>query len=269
MWIDDVGLSPAEKRATEALRRVLRDPDAEARIALRARMWKAPARRRDLARLRWAAALACVLVVASIGAAALGVWPGTGPASGALASPTPVPTLPGTPGHFDNGEFSFDYPTDWQVLAVDVPESCSVVYVTAVVGVGSWALATNEVLPDGAQRCGLDTVTVAPGGIVVRIWWRGGGPAPMCVSPAPTSNASAGPNAVVKTVDGDVTSWEFAQPGLQFGWPNNPIFEVHTSDAGQLAKAEAMVASFRWDSGLPSSGQDCNQDLETVPPASS
>ena len=181
----------------------------------------------------------------------------------------PSRPFPGTPGHFDNGEFSFDYPTDWQVLAVDVPESCYVIQVAAVIGVGGWAIAPNETLPDGAVRCGLDTVDVPSGGIVVRLYWRASGPVPMCVSPAPTANASAGSNAVLKTVDGNVTSWEFVRPGVQFGWPGNPIFEVHTSDAAQLAKAEAMLASFRWESGARNSGQDCSQDQATVPPASS
>ena len=56
-----------------------------------------------------------------------------------------------------------------------------------------------------------DTVAVSPGGVVVRVYWRGGGPAPMCLGYT-TANATVGPNAVQKTTDGSVTSWEIRLP---------------------------------------------------------
>jgi hypothetical protein len=63
-------------------------------------------------------------------------------------------------------------------------------------------------------------------------------------------NATVGPNPVQKTVDGTTTSWEIPWPGAEFGWPNNPTFEAHTSDPAQLARAQAVVASFRWLPGV-------------------
>jgi hypothetical protein len=45
----------------------------------------------------------------------------------ASCATTPIPSLPGTPGHYDNGEMSFDYPADWPILAAQVPESCGVI----------------------------------------------------------------------------------------------------------------------------------------------
>jgi hypothetical protein len=52
--------------------------------------------------------------------------------------------------------------------------------------------------------------------------------------------------AVRKTVDGSVTKWEIRVPGNEFGQPNNIFVEVHTSNPSQLARAEDLVASFRW-----------------------
>jgi len=174
-------------------------------------------------------------------------------------------SLPGTPGHFDNGEFSFDYPADWPVLAEGVSSPNRVEFIVAVLGTGTW----SENCQSGTDSqgdwmtCGPDNFDVPPGGVVVKLSWQSGGPAPWCASPAPTANSSAGPNAVIESVNGDVTTWEFAQPGTQFFWPNNPIFEVHTADAAQLAKAEAMVASFRWEKTAGSWGPDCGAPAAT------
>ena len=152
---------------------------------------------------------------------------------------------------------AFDYPADWPVLASGESESCGVIYVLVVFGNGSWNAGTNEPEANGAIRCGFDSVSVAPGGVVVRVWWRGGGPGPMCVGDT-QANATLGPNAVRKTVDGAVTSWEIRLPGGEFGMPNNPVFEAHTADPAALAAAESMVASFRWGSGAPSYGYLCS-----------
>jgi len=174
---------------------------------------------------------------------------------GPAISPTPVRTsaesLPGTPGHFDDGEMSFDYPADWPVLAAGVPESCGNIYVLAVLGFGSWDAGANQPQSNGAMLCGIDTVTVQPGGVVVRIYRREGGPAPVCEGDT-KANATFALNAVQEWVDGAVTSWEIRVPGGEFDMPNNPVFEVHTSDPALMAKARAIVASFGWSAGAPS-----------------
>jgi len=59
------------------------------------------------------------------------------------------------------------------------------------------------------------------------------------------ANATVGPHAVQKVLDGSVTSGEVRLPGGEFGMANDPIIEVHTSNPTLLAKAEAVVASFR------------------------
>jgi hypothetical protein len=175
----------------------------------------------------------------------------------------PIPTLPGTPGHYDDGEFSFDYPADWPVLSAFQSWPNPTFFVVAVLGTGAWSENCQHGTDSQGDwmTCGADMVTVPPDGIVVKIYWRAGGPAPICWSPAPTANATVGSSAVLKTVDGDVTTWEFRWPDGQFFWPNDPTFEVHTSDPAQLAKAEAMVASFRWGANAPTSAGLCSPAL--------
>lgn len=198
-------------------------------------------------------AIAAFVVAACVVAAGCsGVSSGTKGTSAASRGPAeggPAPSLPGTPGHYDDGEMSFDYPDDWPVLAAGVPESCGVLYVRAVLGFGSWDRGADQ-SSGGATLCGIDTVTVQSGGVVVRIYWRDGGPAPMCMGNT-QANATFGPNAVQERVDGSVTSWEIRLPGGEFGMNNDPVFEVHTSDPALLAKARAMVASFRWSATAP------------------
>jgi hypothetical protein len=168
--------------------------------------------------------------------------------------PTPVPSLPGTPGHFDNGEFAFDYPTDWRVLRSPDPFD-----VVAVLGIGSWRqdcrTETTSLLM--STVCGPYIFDVSDGGIVVIVSRRAGAPGPWCQSPEPTANASAGGNLVLETVDGRMTRWEVARPGKPFSWPENLPFEAHTSSALQLARATAMVASVRWGSAPGVSGLRC------------
>jgi hypothetical protein len=202
------------------------------------------------------AAAAAVVALLALSTAACG-----GSVASPTAPPTPSPTLPGTPGHFDDGEFSFDYPTEWPVLTVYQGLPNPTFFVVAVFGNGTWSencqRGTNS--QGDWMTCGADVITVPSGGVVVKVYWRAGGPAPICWSPEATPNATVGSSAVLKTVDGDVTTWEFRWPDGQFFWPNNPTFEVHTSDAAQLVKAEAMVASFKWGANVPTSGGLCNQ----------
>jgi len=194
-------------------------------------------------------ALGTALVLVALVVASCSTAPSGSPAQVPTPEPTSALTLPGTPGHYDDGEMSFDYPDDWPVLAARVPESCGVIYVLAVIGFGSWDRGADQ-SSGGGTLCGIDTVTVQPGGVVVRIYWRDGGPAPMCMGNT-TANATFGPNAVQERVDGSVTSWEIRLPGGEFGMNNDPVFEVHTSDPALLAKARAMVASFRWGAAAP------------------
>jgi len=181
--------------------------------------------------------------------------------------PTPTaPTLPGSAGHFDNGELSFDYPTDWPILRSGISSAGGVSYILAVLGTGTWN--ENCVKQESASAlslsCSGDVVEIPPGGVVVKVYWRAGGPAPMCQGNT-QANATVGPNAVHKTTDGSVTSWELRTPDGEFGWPNNPIFEVHTSDPAQLAKAEAMVASFHWGPSAPSYAGLCSPSAAGSP----
>jgi hypothetical protein len=187
-----------------------------------------------------ATALALALLVATTGCDGVG------------STPTP-PSLPGSPGHFDNGELSFDYPTDWPIIRAGESSANGVFYILAVLGTGTWhENCVKEATTSFVElACGADVVEVPAGGIVVKIYWRGGGPAPSCLGDT-QANATLGPNAVRKTTDGATTSWEIRPPDGEFGWPNNPIFEAHTSDPAQLARAEAMVASFRWGPSAPS-----------------
>lgn len=206
------------------------------------------------------------LAAAFVVAAAIGACSPTGPfvSSGPPQAVSPAPSLPGTPGHFDDGRFSFDYPTDWPVIAADQSIDLMVVHLVAVLGIGSW----HENCTGGTtwQECGFDTFDVPAGGVLVKVYWRAGGPPPICWGNV-EANATLGPNAVQKTTEGSTTSWEVHTPGGQFGWPNNPTFEVHTSDAAQLAKAEAMVASFRWNPSERGYGETCSPSPVESPAA--
>jgi hypothetical protein len=202
---------------------------------------------------RAAVAMALVLaVVAGCGAAS--------PSGSSVATTSfPAPGLSGTPGHFDDGQVSFDYPTDWQALGGGQSDSSHVEYVFAVLGNGTW----RENCPSGTDgsmswmNCRADNVEVPPGGIVVKVyrWWRG--PLVLCRGDT-QANATLGSNAVDTWTSGAATSWEIRMPGGEFGWPNNPTFEVHTADPAQFARAEAVVASLRWNPGEVGYGSPCS-----------
>lgn len=265
---DEPILTPTERLVADALRAALCDESAAHPVRLDVVGWIEGAPRRRLNR-RWvpvgfAAVLALVLVVGLV------AWPRV---QGALPgnageSPSAGPSLPGTPGHFDNGEFSFDYPTDWSVLAGSDDGATGVMYVLAVLGNGSWRESCQHGA-DGTRSwvsCSTDAVDVPSGGVVVKIYQWYGGPAVPCRGDT-QANATMGDLAVRKTVDGSVTKWEIRVPGNEFGQNNNIFVEVHTSSSSQLARAEDLVASFRWAPGESNVG-DC-APIETPTPSPS
>lgn len=207
--------------------------------------------RRMMGRMARALAGVVTVVALAVGGCSGGSAPASGasaPGSGASApaSTGPAPTLPGSPGHFDDGTVSFDYPADWRVIAGVHTPKIRVIYVLAVLGDGTW-IENCATSPDGMQSsCGLDTVSFPPGGIVVKIYRYWGGPAPVCRGDV-QANATVGTLAVRKTVTGSTTSWELRPRGNEFQQPNNIFIEAHTDDPGQLAKAEAIVASFQFE----------------------
>jgi hypothetical protein len=165
--------------------------------------------------------------------------------------------LPGTRGYFDDGQLSFDYPTDWAALGAG-GGSTIVEYVLAVLGNGTWR-ENCQSGTDGSMswmNCGADIVTVPSGGIVVKVyrWW--GGPPVECRGDT-QANATLGQWAVRKTVKGDVTSWEIRPLGNEFGQPNNIFVEAHTSDPNQLARAEALVQSLHFKGTDLGPGMGC------------
>lgn len=183
-----------------------------------------------------------LVVVAGCGAASPS--DSTRPSSTAVAS---VPGLSGAPGHFDDGHLAFDYPSAWSTLGGGMA-STTVEYILAVLGNGSW----RENCRSGADAssswmsCGVDIVEVPPGGIVVKIYRWYGGPVVPCRGDT-LANATLGQNAVRKTVNGDVTSWELRPAGNEFGQPNNIFVEAHTGNPNELARAEGVVRSLRFE----------------------
>lgn len=174
----------------------------------------------------------------------------------ALASaPTAAPSLPGTAGHFDDGQEAFDYPLDWNVLSGSGDEG-GVEYVISVLGDGTWASGCGSATVGSVSStiCHADSASYPPGGIVVKVyrWW--GGPLVPCRGDI-QANATLGSLAVRKTTSGDVTTWEIRLPGSEFGQNNNVLVEAHTSDPFQLTKAEQLVASFHWIGNQP--GMNC------------
>lgn len=258
---DDEMLTGAERRAAEELRTALHDIAAARPVRVDSGAFIAAARRRGFG-ARLPLGLAAVLAIVLIAAIAVAAWPRDGTA-GLVASPSTVPTeiatLPGTPGHFDDGQVSFDYPTDWQVLGGGQTDSSHVEYVFAVLGNGTWR-ENCQSGTDGSMswmNCGADNVEVPPGGIVVKVyrWW--GGPAPQCRGDT-QANATLGQYAVRKTVAGNVTTWEIRPPGNEFQQPNNIFVEAHTSDPNQLANAEGVVRSLHFEGSDLGPGMGCD-----------
>jgi hypothetical protein len=78
------------------------------------------------------------------------------------------------------------------------------------------------------------------------------------------ANATLGQYAVRKTVEGNVTSWEMRPPGNEFGQPNNIFVEAHMSDPNQLARAEGLVRSVRFEGSALGPGMGCDSSSPGV-----
>jgi hypothetical protein len=178
-------------------------------------------------------------------------------------SPTAAPTLPGTAGHFDNGQLSFDYPTGWRVLAGDYYEGMAVVQVYAVLGTGSWQSGCRSSANGGG--CTGDTVDVSSGRVVVKIWSRVDGPVNACMG-NDHATATFGPNAVIGSTYGSAVDWQIRYPGAEFQWEGNIDVAVWSDGPAGLAQAQALIASFRWAAGLPSAAGNCAQIDTPAPP---
>ncbi len=205
--------------------------------------------------------IASVALVVLVGACAAG-----SPAA-STGSAEPGAPLPGTPGHFDNGDFSFDYPATWRTLSGLYFEGLAN-EVDAVLWTGGWRTGCTQTMypnGNGGGSCGGDSFDVSGGRIVVKVWRRVGGPADIC-GPDVAANATLGPNAVLRTGPDQAAVWEIREPGGQFGWSYNVFVEAHSEDASGLAAAEAVVASFRWAAGRTSGG--CYQ-MDTSAPTPS
>jgi hypothetical protein len=159
---------------------------------------------------------------------------------------TPAVSAPVAEGRYDNGNFSFDYPATWKVLAGAYYEGLAF-RTDVVLGTGEWH--SGCVTQDNGGSCTGDKVNVGGGRVVVKLFQRTGGPA--VFECGPDANATLGPNAVMKGTDQGATTWEIRRPGSGFGFANNEFIQAWTDDAGAIAQVEALVASFRWKDPIP------------------
>jgi hypothetical protein len=174
------------------------------------------------------------------GAVLVAVLSGCGTASSPSGA---TPSLPGTPGHYDDGEVSFDYPAGWTVDA-GTYENGGVMQVLAVFGDGTWRPGCLPASTGDFPNCGPDGFQVTGTQMIVRVysWW--GGPVVPCRGDV-QANATFGSNAVRSESQGSTSTWEIRLPGNEFGQSNNIFVEAHTTSAAQLATVEALVASTR------------------------
>jgi hypothetical protein len=255
---DEPILTAGEERAAAALKLALQDVSEQWPLRADVAAWVASVPKRQSLGHRLPVGMAAALAMIIVGAVAFAAWPKAVPGGGG-ASPSAVPSIPGTPGHFDNGSFSFDYPASWRTLSDEYYEGMEN-QVFAVLGTGDWK--TGCYFTSNGGGCTGDTVDVSGGRVVVKVYERGGGPVSTCgTSPA---NATLGPNAVSKSTDGSATTWEIRMPGGDFGWTNNVFVEAWAGGPQQMAQAEALVASFRWADGV-SNPDNCFQN-ETPSP---
>ena len=240
---DEPILTAREGRAAARLQRTLHETSAELLIHLDAASWVSTASSRRPVMARLPVGLAAVLAVVLLGVLAISVRPAaTGP-----SSPSAAPTS--RPGHFDNGTFSFDYPTSWHTLsgAFDFPP----IQTDIVIGTGDWKTGCYWTSTGGG--CGSDQIDVSGGRVVVKVYRRNDGPMDLC-GPRESPNATVGAKAVLKTTDASTTTWEVRLPGGEFGWAGNVFVAAQTENASELARVAALVTSLQWAEGVTAGG---------------
>ncbi len=233
MGNDEPGLTAREERAAAALAAALHEIAAAEPFRVDRAAFAASAPRDRVVRSHLPAGLAAALAVVLIASLAVFAAPRLGIGPSAAQS------------HFDNGQFAFDYPAGWRVLAADYLEGMANETV-AVLGTGVWRSGCYTT--DNGGGCTGDIVDVSGGRVVVKIYERVGGPAPDCQAMT-TANATLGPNAVSVTSADGATTWEIPLPGKEFGWPGNIFVEAWSDGQAGQSQAEALVASFGWASG--------------------
>jgi hypothetical protein len=242
---DEPILTAREERAATALQRALRATSEEWPFRLDTSAWVAKAPKRRSIGRRLPIGLAASLAVVLLSVVAFSAWPrAAGPAASASASPT------SWPGHFDNGTFSFDYPTNWRTISGLYYETM-VNKVDVVLGTGDWQTGCHSWSSgdNGGEDCVGDQVDVSGGRIVVKVYQREGGPADLCGARR-SPNATLSANAVLKTTEATTTTWEIRLPGGEFGWAGNVFVAAQTENAPELARVAALVESFRWAKGV-------------------
>lgn len=223
MTADDIDLTAGEDEVVQGLRGALRSIAEREPVRLDVAEWieGVPRQRRFSRRLP--VGIAAALVVVLVGALALGARP---------------PSVAG-PGysHFDNGQFSFDYPSAWHSLSTD-PGSI-------VLGTGKWCGGAPS------SGCGEDNLDISGGAIVVRVWETAGAAPAYCSAAGASGSASRG--TVRKFTEDSLhaseptTRWEVRRPGYDFGMDGNVWIEAMTSNHAELASAQALVDGFHWD----------------------
>jgi hypothetical protein len=157
-------------------------------------------------------------------------------------------------GRYDDGNYSFDYPTDWLLISgrsIATPDETDV-----VLGTGTWASGC------GGGGC-TPVVDVSGGKSVVRVWRRIDGPPDGCMG-YNQATATFGPNAVSESTDGSAVEWQIRLPGAEFGWMGNVNVEVWAGGASGRTQAEALVASFRWADSSTAGGVVCPTPTPTT-----
>jgi hypothetical protein len=242
MAADDPELTAAEERAVRMLVGTLKRASDEdpLRVDFRALAQRGRSGSRPRAWARLALAAAAALLVVATGLAVVG--------PGLVAGPSMR--------HFDNGTFSLDYRSDWSILSGAFAEGPAV-QTYAVLGTGEWH--SGCVFTAGGGSCNGDTADVSGGRVVVKIWNVATGPGNECDRGSDEADATLGPNAVVRSTEGAMTTWEVRMPGARFGWVGNMMIQAWADGPDALAQAESLVASFRWDDGSQAAGPDCYQ----------
>jgi hypothetical protein len=145
--------------------------------------------------------------------------------------------------HFDNGTFAFDYPADWR----DLSDGSGPI----VLGTGTWCSG----LPDSG--CTSETLGVADGAVVLEVWQNEESAPGYCSSPTPPGPAASRYPEDLAEPSLPTTHWEIRQPGYGFGSGGNAWVEAVSANPAELARAQSLVDTFRWDADYcasPSAG---------------